>query len=312
VKLLNDARAATTSAPEQPWSEPVQNGLEVLHTAREMQRIVSRRWASAAQGLETASQADEQVAQAKQRGIDARGAAGRSRQAWRQAEGVFDQAVAAEAALHRIKAALALWRPDGQLHDRPWAQQQIRDTISEMGGEEWGKVRRLLQDPRTLNHLDWRQDEMAQAVPDPLLRAAVTRLRYWRAEMSHTHGTRQAHATHLVVESLILCQRLCPDWIQADARVGHIVTHTVRASSTVECMHSVLRMHQARQRHVSQEMLDLKRVFWNCRPFTHGKRRGACPYQLLGLSLPTHDWWELLQMEPEKLRQKLSTQEVAA
>ena len=26
---------------------------------------------------------------------------------------------------------------------------------------------------------------------------------------------------------------------------------------------------------------------------------GACPYQLLGLNLPTDDWWELLQMEPE-------------
>src|SRR5215475_4992742 len=163
VKLLNDARAATTSAPEQPLSEPVQSGLDVFHTAREMQRIVSRRWASAVKGLETASQADEQVAKAKQRGIDACGAAGRSRQAWRQAESVFDQAVAAEAALNRIKAALAWWRPDGQLNDRTWAQQQIRDTISEMGGEEWGKVRRLLQDPRTLNHLDWLQDEMAQA-----------------------------------------------------------------------------------------------------------------------------------------------------
>ena len=103
-----------------------------------------------------------------------------------------------------------------------------------------------------------------------------------------------------------------PGLDQADTRVGHIMKHTVRASSAVECMNSVLRMHQARHRHVSQEMLDLKRVFWNCRPFTHGKRYGACPYQLLGLRLPTHDWWELLQTEPEELRQKLSTQEVAA
>ena len=136
---------------------------------------MSRRWASAAKGLETASQADEQVAKAKQRGIDARGAAGRSRQAWRQAEGVFDQAVAAEAAMNCLKAALALWRPDGQRNGRAWAQQQMSDTSSEMGGEAWGKVRRLLQDPRTLNHLDWMQDQMAQAVPDPLLREAVTR-----------------------------------------------------------------------------------------------------------------------------------------
>ncbi len=111
----------------------------------------------------------------------------------------------------------------------------------------------------------------------------------------------------MVVVEQILCQRLGADWPQAYARVGHILTHTVRASSAVECMNSVLRMHQARHRQVSQGMLDLKRLCWNCRTFTHGKRRGAYPYQLLGLRLPTDDWWELLQMDPEELAQKLST-----
>ena len=33
----------------------------------------------------------------------------------------------------------------------------------------------------------------------------------------------------------------------------------------------------------------------------------ACPYQHLGLSLPTYDWWELLGMEPEQLQRKVST-----
>ena len=114
----------------------------------------------------------------------------------------------------------------------------------------------------------------------------------------------------MVVMAQLLCQRLSPDWSQASARLEHTLTHTVRASSAVECMNSVLRMHQARHRQVSQGMLDLKRLFWNCRTFTHGKRRGAYPYQLLGLRLPTDDWWELLQMDPEELAQKLSTQEV--
>ena len=59
-----------------------------------------------------------------------------------------------------------------------------------------------------------------------------------------------------------------------------------------------------------QGMLDLKRLYWNCRTFTHGKRRGAYPYHLLELGLPTDDWWDLLQMDPEELEQKLSTQEV--
>ena len=99
------------------------------------------------------------------------------------------------------------------------------------------------------------------------------------------------------------------EWVSFD-RVSAVLEDTFRASSAVECMNSVLRMHQARHRHVSQGMLDLKRLYWNCRAFTHGMRRGASPYQLLGLNLPTDDWWKLLQMEPEALRQKLSTQEV--
>ena len=103
--------------------------------------------------------------------------AGRARQAWNQAERVFDHAEQAEQALARIKAALALRRPDGQLNDRAWAQQQITDTIGELEGDEWGKVRRLLGDVRTLNHLDWMHEQLAHAVPEPLLREAVTRLR---------------------------------------------------------------------------------------------------------------------------------------
>ncbi len=64
-------------------------------------------------------------------------------------------------------------------------------------------------------------------------------------------------------------------------------------------MHSVLRRHQARHRHVSQGMRDLNRLCWNCRALTQGMRRGASPYHLLGLNLPTDDWWKLFQMEPE-------------
>src|SRR4029453_10148298 len=57
---------------------------------------------------------------------------------------------------------------------------------------------------------------------------------------------------------------------------------------------------------VNQGMLDLKRLYWNCRAFRYGKRRGACPYELLGLKLPTSNWWTLLQMDPKELEKKLS------
>jgi hypothetical protein len=311
IKLLNEARAA---APElgQTAVAPVQVGLDVFHTEREMQRVVRRRWAQVEKLLDTAAQADQHVVHAKQRGIDARGAAGHARAAWGKAERAFDEAVQVDTAAQGIRAALACVRPDGQRNDRAWAQAQITAALGALGDEAWGKVRRRLNDARTLNHLDWMHAQLEQAVSDPLLREAVVRLWYGRGHLERAVGTLQAPAAPLVVVAQLLCQRLSPDWPLAYARVGHILTHTVRASSAVECMNSVLRMHQARHRHVSQGLLDLKRLFWNCRAFTHGRRRGASPYQLLGLNLPTDDWWELFQMDPDVLRQKLSTQEVAA
>ena len=62
---------------------------------------------------------------------------------------------------------------------------------------------------------------------------------------------------------------------------------------------------------MTQGLLDLKRLYWNCRAFVAGKRRKRCPYEHLGLKLPTYDLWELLQMDPEELKQQLSSSGVA-
>ena len=91
-------------------------------------------------------------------------------------------------------------------------------------------------------------------------------------------------------------------------KVDELLRQAVRASSAVEGVNSVVRMHQGRHRHVSQEMLDLKRLYWNCRVFREGKRKGWSPYELLGLKLPTSAWWQLLHMDPKELEQKLLTQ----
>ena len=95
------------------------------------------------------------------------------------------------------------------------------------------------------------------------------------------------------------------------ARVARALSQTVRASSVVECMNSVIRMHQARHRTLTQPLLDLKRLAWNCRSFAEGKRRGRSPYEHLGLKLPTYDFWELLQKDPAELEQEVSSQQLA-
>ena len=90
-------------------------------------------------------------------------------------------------------------------------------------------------------------------------------------------------------------------------RVAAVLNSTVRASSAVECMNSVLRMQQSRHRRMTQPMLDLKRMYWNCHAFRSGPRKDVSPYQALGLDLPTFDFWTLLQTGPGELTQRLST-----
>jgi hypothetical protein len=79
-------------------------------------------------------------------------------------------------------------------------------------------------------------------------------------------------------------------------------------------MNSVLRMHQSRHRTLNQGMLDLKRLYWNTRVFRGGKRKGRCPYEHLGLSLPRSDFWGLLQGEmiPALDEAKAKAQGIAA
>jgi len=65
-------------------------------------------------------------------------------------------------------------------------------------------------------------------------------------------------------------------------------------------------------------MLDLKRLYWNCRVFLGGKRKGRCPYEHLGLKRPEYDFWSLLpeEMSPAfaeaKAKAKAKTKAVAA
>ena len=45
------------------------------------------------------------------------------------------------------------------------------------------------------------------------------------------------------------------------------------------------------------EGMDLKRLYWNCRGFRRGKRKGRCPYEHLGLKLPSYNFWALLPVQ---------------
>ena len=73
-----------------------------------------------------------------------------------------------------------------------------------------------------------------------------------------------------------------PHWQDLAGRVHEVLRGVWRASSLVECINSVARMHQGRHRKMTQGLLDLKWLYWNLHPFRAGHRKDQTPYGLFG------------------------------
>ena len=139
VKLAREARRTAAEGHEDAAAMPLQMGLDVFHTQRELQRVVHGKWKRAERQLDTATEADHKVAQSKQRGRDARGVAQQARRAWHKAERYFDEAVQTEGVVRRVALALAIFRPDGELNDRQWAQAQLQGQAMGVVGKACAK-----------------------------------------------------------------------------------------------------------------------------------------------------------------------------
>jgi hypothetical protein len=296
IVRVADARRDDPSAPA------LGHGLDVFHTAQEAQRVLARHWRRAEAAWERAEAADAQVAGAKQHGVDARGVAQTARAAWRKAIAALEQVERLESAWGRAHAALDLFDSDGRLNDRGRATAAIAAAVRDLTGPDWAKVRNFLNDPRCLAFLDRMHRRLESAEPRSEWREAMA----WRWWLRHRRPPVSDPRTALVPavgrdRALTEAEQTSYD------RVAAVLGDTFRASSAVECMNSVLRMQQSRHRRMTQPMLDLKRLYWNCRPFRSGPRKDVSPYQALGLDLPTFDFWTLLQSDPAQLAQQLST-----
>lgn len=303
LELVRQRRAAAGSRV------PLEDNLDNFHIQREGQKALRHAWQEAERLWVEADQADREVAEARRQGHKLTGPVAKARVAWDRAVEAFLEAERREAAYRRAVAALELFRPDGQVNDRAWATAELQAALAELPERRWAKFRRMASDPRALTFLDRLHRELEKAEPRAEVRAAVLAL--WRVR--HPWQTQRrssgpvARDPALVAVHTVICHQLDPAWHAAYLQVSQVLRCTVRASSVVECMNSVLRMHQARHRSLSQDLINLKRLYWNCRTFAEGKRRRHCPYEHLGLSLPTYEFWQLLGMDMAELEQKVST-----
>lgn len=285
-----------------PSAPPLEHGLDVFHTAMEAHRALARQWRRAEAAWEKAETADAEVAEAKRQGTDARGVAQAARAAWRRAAAALEEAERLESAWGRAACALELFDTDGRLNDRTRAEAEIAATLKDLTGPEWSKVRNFLTDPRSLAFLDRMHRRLEVAEPRAEWRAAMA----WRWWLRHGRQDASDPVTELL-RGVARDRELDAEERTSYEPVAAVLRDTVRASSAVECMNSVLRMQQSRHRRMTQPMLDLKRLYWNCRAFRSGPRKEVCPYRALGLELPTYDFWELLHTDPAQLTQQLST-----
>jgi hypothetical protein len=314
IELATAARlAAALPGSDGKKATPIREQLDIFHIRRDGARALRQQWARAEEAWDDAEKLERAKERFDRSGTDKRHFNKKKvNKAWAKAVDLFEQVCRQEKAWERAVAALQVFRPDGQVNERAWAEAELKAAVAQLPGKVWAKVRRQLLDSRTVNFLDHMHEELAQAEPCPQRRATLVKLWQWRRESRKAKESGTSGAVGEVGELLVevVKARLGPSWKESYRRVSRVLWRVLHASSAVECVNSVVRMHQARHRNLSQEMLDLKRLYFNCRSFREGKRKRHCPYELLGLKLPSYDPWVLLQMDPSELEKLLSSQEL--
>ena len=303
---------------------PLDDQDDHFHLLREATRALRRLQGQVSRGIDKAEKADSKRAKVARQGRNQSGTAKVAARAWREAEAAFARWSAADDAWKRVRQeALPLFTPSGQLNTRAKAEAVLAEVLPALDGPEWAKVRRLLKRPGYFTFLDRVASELAALpaavqgqgdtetrLPGPvaaeLVQAAVEVEGAKRCpEASNGTGPSAQACGAVVLVAAVMLALAKDSGAKTLALVRTVLRRGWRASSAVEGLNSIVRMHQGRHRRLTQGLLDLKRLNWNCRPFRTGKRNKQTPYGLLGLKLPTTDWWQLLKIPPEQLRQQL-------
>jgi hypothetical protein len=293
----------------------LRHGLDVFHLFYAGRRALRLTWQAVSRLVDRADRLQKEYDRQGRAGQPRTGGQGQALgRAWRQAEQAMDQAAATERAWQEVRAALDWFTPLGQLQTRAGAEAAVARALPRLSGPHWDKARGLLKRPETFAFLDRVQAELEALRLAPATRAALLELEGLRRRPELLRGESTAAAAARGV-ALVCAAQLAQsesDWPAQLEAVRAALRRAWRASSLVECVNSVARMQQARHRKLTQGLLDLKRWYWNQKPFRTGRRKGKTPYGLLGVQLPPGSWWELLKLPPEQLRQQLSAQKDAA
>jgi len=307
VALVSAERQAAGRAPLYDQRDH----FHIVHRARRARRGARFQ---AIQALQRAEKAQAAYDQNGRDGVPRTAAQGRLlNEAWANAEQAMDRWTAQEVADRRLQSALPLVTADGVLNTRARAEAEVQAVLAGQTGDDWARARRLLTS-EAFTFLDRVHGQLAALPVAPELRQAAVRAETLRRRPEARRGNTPAAAAArgaLLVASVTL--GLAGEaGARALALVRGVLDGAWRSSSLVEGVNSVVRMHQRRQKRLTQGLLDLQRLYWNMRTFRAGKRKGSSPYCRLGLIIPKSGWWALLKLTPEQLQQQMSALNPAA
>jgi len=307
VALLNEQRQAL-------GQDLIADQEDHFHTLREGRRALRQVQQRVCRAIDMAAAAQKREQTKMRRTGSRQGTASATALAQRRAAVAVEAGVAVEKAWATIVDALQLFTPTGELNTRARAEGIIAAALPLWDDPVWAKTRRALRRPQLRTFLDGVHEQLASLPVSPAVREAAVQQEGLCRRGEQLQGTNpSAAALRAVLLATGLVLALAgPAAVTAVAQVRQVLRQAWRASSLVECLNSVARMQQARHRRMTPGLLALKRLYWNCRTFGTGRRRQQTPYGLLGVPLPTADWWELLRMPPEELRQQLSAPRDAA
>jgi hypothetical protein len=302
---------ATVNQERQQQGQPaLADQLDHFHTLRGGSQGLRKLEGRLRSALAEADDGQAALDRRRRHGQSENGFRHKARDRWSKASQAMDAWQARDAVWQTIKAALQLVTPAGQLNTRARAEAILAEALPQLPDADFAKAKRMLQQPQTLTYLDEVGRKLtALPVPPEIRQAAVDQecLRR-RPELLQGDSPQAAAWRGVLLVCAVVLAKAGAVGQQAVQGVQAIFRNTWRASSLVECINSVLRMQQARHRKMSQSLLDLKRLYWNCHTFRSGRRRGTTPYKRLGVPWPEGlRWWDVLKWSPEQLRDKLST-----
>ena len=115
---------------------------------------------------------------------------------WRQAEGLWDQAMAAERAWKLTRSAFEFFTPEGRCNDRQQAQAVVAAAPPHLSGPAWAKTRRLLRRRESFTFLDQVQRRLTELGLDPDVLSALLDLEGLRAKPGDCRSQRPGQPRH--------------------------------------------------------------------------------------------------------------------